>query len=235
MRTLILKLSGPLQSWGAASKFRVRETERAPTKSGVIGLVAAALGRQRGESLEDLAALEYAVRVDQPGHLLRDYQTAIDWHASSKSGSNPRLSTRLYLADAVFIAALSGPESFIDQLAEAIQRPAYPLFLGRRACPAPSDLFIGLRSEEPLVALSSEPWHASNAYQRKHPDEVSLTVFRDARPGERGDRMQDVPVSFAQEHRRYSWREVMNDDPVRVPNRKGIQQQDLFFTEVTNS
>ena len=50
MSTLLLRLAAPLQSWGASSKFGRRATEREPTKSGVIGLVAAALGIRRTEA-----------------------------------------------------------------------------------------------------------------------------------------------------------------------------------------
>jgi len=44
MATLLLRLAAPLQAWGADSKFETRKTAREPTKSGVIGLLAAALG-----------------------------------------------------------------------------------------------------------------------------------------------------------------------------------------------
>jgi len=67
MSTLLLRLAGPLQSWGVDAKFDRRGTERAPTKSGVIGLVAAALGRLRNESVEDIQALRFGVRVDREG------------------------------------------------------------------------------------------------------------------------------------------------------------------------
>lgn len=44
MATLLLRLAAPLQSWGSDSKFETRKTGREPTKSGVVGLLAAALG-----------------------------------------------------------------------------------------------------------------------------------------------------------------------------------------------
>ncbi|WP_254259371.1 type I-E CRISPR-associated protein Cas5/CasD [Leucobacter chinensis] len=235
MPTVLLKLAGPLQSWGATSRFRIRETERAPTKSGVIGLVAAALGRARGESLDDLASLDFAVRIDQPGHLLRDYQTAIDWNATTKAEASPKLSTRLYLSDAVFVAGLSGEDEIINKIAAAIRRPEYPLFLGRRACPAPPDLLLGIREGGLREALAAEPWKASLAHQRKQPPQVSLAMFRDAHPGELGDRIRDVPINFSQERRQYSWREYLSDDSVTVTNSKGRGTQEFFFTEVANS
>ncbi len=76
MSTLLLRLAAPLQSWGVASKFDTRDTAREPTKSGVIGLLAAALGRSRTESLDDLKELRFGVRIDQPGTFLRDFHTA---------------------------------------------------------------------------------------------------------------------------------------------------------------
>ena len=75
MSVLLLKLAGPLQSWGADSRFTERKTRHEPTKSGVIGLLAAALGRRRTEPVDDLASLRFGVRIDQPGHYECDFQT----------------------------------------------------------------------------------------------------------------------------------------------------------------
>lgn len=236
MHTLLLKLSGPLQSWGSQeSRFRYRYTEKLPTKSGVIGLLAAALGRQRGENLEDLVELSFAVRVDQPGSVLRDYQTAINWKATSKVDKNPKLSIRYYLADAVFVAALGGPPEMVANLAQALKRPQYPLFLGRRSCPAGSDILIGVSDLPPLDALHVAPWHASKHHRRTQPSRVSLAISRDAVMGEQGDTINDLPVSFAQEMRSYSLRSVVEDAPVVVHNEGGIDTRDLFFPEVANA
>ena len=70
MATLLLRLAAPLQSWGCGSKFNIRNTEREPTKSGVIGMIAAAMGIQRNDDpkkLEPLCRLRYGVRVDREG------------------------------------------------------------------------------------------------------------------------------------------------------------------------
>ena len=75
MAVLLLRLAGPLQSWGDSSRFVRRTTRREPTKSGIVGLLAAALGRSREESIDDLAQLEMGVRIDQKGRLTRDFQT----------------------------------------------------------------------------------------------------------------------------------------------------------------
>ena len=72
MATLLLRLAAPLQSWGSDSKFETRKTDREPTKSGVVGLLAAALGLRRDdtEGLARLNGLRFAVRADQEGSLL---------------------------------------------------------------------------------------------------------------------------------------------------------------------
>ena len=74
MSTLLLRLAGPMQSWGTDSKFDVRRTQREPSKSGVIGLIAAALGipRQDQEILHTLVSLRFGIRVDREGTMIRD-------------------------------------------------------------------------------------------------------------------------------------------------------------------
>ena len=76
MSTLLLRLAAPLQSWGIDSRFDTRRTERLPSKSGVIGLIAAALGLRRDADLSELCALRFGVRVDRDGERLRDFHTA---------------------------------------------------------------------------------------------------------------------------------------------------------------
>ena len=92
MSLLLLRLAGPLQSWGSASRFARRDTEREPTKSGVLGLLAAAQGRRRTDSIEDLLDLTFGVRVDQPGAVLQDFHTA-----HIRGQRNRELTRRLYL------------------------------------------------------------------------------------------------------------------------------------------
>lgn len=80
---LVLRLAGPMQSWGSRSQFNRRDTDDQPTKSGIVGLLAAAAGRRRGDPIEDLVGLRLAVRVDQPGTLLRDYHTVSNYTGQS--------------------------------------------------------------------------------------------------------------------------------------------------------
>lgn len=72
---LLVRLAAPLQSWGVASRFSHRDTHSRPTKSAVIGLCAAALGRDRTDPVDDLAGLVFGVRADHPGTPLPDYHS----------------------------------------------------------------------------------------------------------------------------------------------------------------
>ena len=78
MPVLLMRLAAPMQSWGASSRFTRRETEMMPTKSGVIGMLAAALGIGRDEPLTRFAGLRFGVRIDQPGTIMSDFHTAED-------------------------------------------------------------------------------------------------------------------------------------------------------------
>ncbi|MFD6080453.1 type I-E CRISPR-associated protein Cas5/CasD [Streptomyces hydrogenans] len=218
MSTLTLLLAGPLQSWGAAARFSRRTTEAAPTKSGVIGLLASAQGIQRGddEQLRPLSALRFGVRIDQPGTRLRDFQTAIHW----ETGKSMPLSERFYLADAVFVAAVEGDPDLLSGLHTALRTPAYPPFLGRRSCPPARPLDLGLHPDKDLLqALRHEPWQASPWHTKRHTGRpyVTLPVLHETGDTTADtDTLRDQPVSFAAEHRRHSLRTIVRT-PVDIP------------------
>ncbi|MFD8822765.1 type I-E CRISPR-associated protein Cas5/CasD [Streptomyces sp. NPDC059605] len=227
MSVLTLRLAGPLQSWGGSARFTRRTTESAPTKSGVIGMLAAASGIERGDdaALVSLAALRFGVRIDQPGTRVRDFQTA---HHSVTKTSMP-LSERFYLADAVFVAALEGDHTFLASLHAALRAPVYPPFLGRRSCPPARPVELGLYDETSLgQVLADEEWQASPWYRRQRRGEatVSLVVLREADENEHDtDFQRDQPLSFAAEHRRHALRTVVSrtvdiPNPDAVPSRR---------------
>jgi len=216
MSTLLLRLAAPIQAWGAESKFERRATMREPTKSGVIGLLAAALGRKRDECLQDLATLNFGVRIDQPGQMLRDFHTA-----RPQGAKNPFVTERYYLMDAVFLVGLEGDPGFLRDLEAAIKSPFFPLFLGRRSCPPEGRISLGLRDEPLEKSLRSEPWQASNWYQKRElrrQKHHSLTLVLDSSvPGPH--RRRDVPVSFSQQHRQYTYRYISDmADTVKINN-----------------
>lgn len=224
--TLVMLLSGPLQSWGDSSRYSQRTTRSMPTKSGVLGLIAAAQGRPRTAPVDDLAELKFAVRVDQPGTLLRDYQTAQKWQTTGST----HLVERYYLADAAFCAAVESPDdAIVDAIAESLMNPRFPLFMGRRSCPAPVRLVQGVHRTDLVSALHAVGWHANLAHRQTRAQTVNLPIFRDVNPGERGTPQQDVPISFDQEHRQYGWREVIEDpNSVVVDNPDGYQDDPFF-------
>jgi len=215
MSTLLLRLSGPMQSWGTQSRFTRRDTGYEPSKSGVIGLLCAALGRPREAALDDLAALSMGVRVDREGALEQDYQTAGGVHrrgdeygvvrADGKRGTTV-LSYRQYLAGANFLVGLEGEPSLLRQLDRALERPRWQLFLGRKGyvpgCPVRlpqlPPLGPGLRDGGVRDALLSYPWPEEGAEQ--------LRFVFDAEPGAGRDVRADVPVSFANGDRRFGTR-----------------------------
>ncbi|MEV0943992.1 type I-E CRISPR-associated protein Cas5/CasD [Micromonospora wenchangensis] len=206
MSVLVLRLAGPLQSWGSSSRFTRRGTEIAPTKSGVIGLLAAARGIRRTEPLTELLGLEFGVRLDQPGQLLRDFQTA---HSLDGRTSAP-LTYRYYLTDAAFLAVLSGERELLHGLADALSRPQFPLYLGRRSCPPAGPINLGVHDLTLDSALTTWPWLAADWYRRKAASTIRLEIIRDTQPNEPvTETVPDEPVSFDPAHRQHTWRSVL--------------------------
>ena len=75
---IVFRLYGPMVSWGDIAVGEYRPTFIHPSKSSVLGLVAASLGVRRDEeNMHARMALSYGLgmRVDSDGVLLRDYHT----------------------------------------------------------------------------------------------------------------------------------------------------------------
>ena len=201
MATLLLRLAAPLQAWGADSKFETRKTNREPTKSGVIGLLAAALGLRRDESeaLTRLTGLRFGVRVEREGQLLVDYHTA-----KTQDEKTSYVTYRHYLQDAVFLAGIESEDAaLLQQLQQALLHPAFPLYLGRRCCPPTLPLCLGIRQGSLLDVLRTEPM------QGRKPETGKLRIVADADPADSAAvPRQDLPVSFSPVHRQYGFRPV---------------------------
>lgn len=142
MNTLFLHLEGVLQAWGEESRYMVRNTAPLPTKSGVIGLLAQALGDpEAAPALSN--ALRMGVKVLKPGTLLEDYHTVTGGTRAARGDIRPEtlITYRYYLADAAFRVALQGHPSLLSTLVAALRAPQKPLFLGRRCCPPSVPIF----------------------------------------------------------------------------------------------
>lgn len=235
MATLLLRLAGPMQSWGTTSRFDQRDTGKEPSKSGVIGLLAAALGinRENWCDLEPLTQLKMGVRHDRPGVPMYDYQTAgqgtddvVDSKghvqqrsriilASGKHPSGDHLgegvqSWRHYLADAVFLVGLEGLDrALLESAHAALRNPVWPLALGRKSyVPSESVWLDSGVVDMPLVdALAAWPWVATPRKWENPPEK--LLVSLESQDGTGALRMDQPLSSFAE--RRFGARYVRSD------------------------
>ncbi len=211
MKSVLIRLEGPIQSWGTQGRFSIRDTDTEPSKSGVIGLVAAALGMPRDQdaTVAQLAMLEMAVRVDQEGSLLCDYHTAGGGVFRGKphavwGTSDPVPTRRYYLCDASFLVALGGENHpLVERIAEGLGNPVWPLFLGRKSCTLSKPPLVGLRTETPAMALRAEPL----------PEGVKgpIRLVVESEPGDGVAPRNDVPLSFTLYHRRHARRFVRRE------------------------
>lgn len=217
MSVLLLWLEGPLQSWGADSRYGNRTTLPFPTRSGVLGLLCCAAGRggEQREWLAHMAAFTQTVRAyaRQGGGeaksppLLVDFQMVGSGYDDSHPwqtlmvpktsegkkpvGSGAKMTYRHYLQDMAFACALELPPDEAQTLAEALNRPVWELSLGRRNCP-PSD-----RIERGIFAAEADALDAADALAAEKGRAGVLTVRDGARDdGEEVWTLRDVPLRF---------------------------------------
>lgn len=218
MSVLLIRLAGPMQSWGAQSRFTSRDTGLEPSKSGVVGLLCAALGRPREEPVDDLAALTMGVRVDREGMLSRDFHTAGDVIKADASGRTTVISERYFLADADFLVGLEGDAGLLAQADKALAAPAWPLFLGRKAfspgvpirLPQTPPVGPGLRETSILDALETHPWVRRSPSDRV-PQRLRLVVETNGKPPSDAAAVHvrpDQPVGAAFRDRSFTVRQV---------------------------
>ncbi|MSQ22446.1 MAG: type I-E CRISPR-associated protein Cas5/CasD [Dehalococcoidia bacterium] len=195
LSTLLLFLAGPMQSWGTRSRFTERDTGLEPSKSGVIGLLCAAMAIARTTPVDapgcNLAGLRMGVRIDQEGVMRRDYHTAGGGglgiaRADGSHGKDAVVSDRYYLADAQFLVGLEGEdEALVNRIQAALVAPVWQLSLGRKAFvpSVPVHLADGLQIGIPLKqALEGFRWPVSPLCPLKHqpattkPDPLRLAL-----------------------------------------------------------
>jgi len=194
MDTLLMRFSGPLQSWGVQSQFTIRDTGREPSKSGVLGLLCAALGRPRSVPIDDLNALRMGVRIDREGKMSWDYHITQNVLRANGNIKISEVSTRYYLADAIFLVGLEGKKDLLEQIQQALMHPKWILFLGRKAFPPSEPIWLadGLRFNEILEkSLFSYPCICSLGRQPKT-DQLRM-VIEDPKGFEI---RPDTPISF---------------------------------------
>lgn len=182
---LIIKLQGTMQAWGGHTYEDYRPSLIFPTRSGIVGLLGACLGIER-EDIQALKALngsfQLTVRANKRKIVQREnskekplvsMQRITDFHTvqhARKVDGKPRpeaiVSRREYLCDAEFTLALAFVEDAdynLERVKQAIQRPVYTPFLGRRSCPIQRPLYEAfVNAESAQAALSKiEPYHGT--------------------------------------------------------------------------
>jgi CRISPR system Cascade subunit CasD len=220
MSTLLIRLAGPMQSWGTQSRFGNRDTGLEPSKSGVIGLLCCALGWQREEDAfkfqdgrrsigEFSSDLTMAVRVDREGRMSRDYQTArkVTPSGAPEKGGKTVLSERFYLADAEFVVGLShGSTALLGELDQKLRAPVWPLCLGRKSFVPSRPVRHGVSDADLLPALARVPRIERTSWARVQPPRLRVVCEADASEG--AEVRQDVPLCFGYQRRRFATRFV---------------------------
>jgi CRISPR system Cascade subunit CasD len=200
---LALLLDAPLQSWGSTSRFQRRTTGLHPTKSGVIGLIAAAMGLAKGSDEERVALPELtmlkmtsiAIPRDGPGagelrSVLRldDYHTVLDTRrASGAMNENAVVTRRQYLLEARFGVILTGDKSVLERVATALQNPVWGIWFGRKSCIPADPVYRGLFDSEAKAQRAL-------ILDRSILEFTTVTEVEDFDAGT--DSVSDQPVSF---------------------------------------
>lgn len=216
MRFLLLWLEGNLQSWGSNSKFSRKDTERFPTKSGVYGLLLAALGASgpQRELLDGLSKCNLSVlsfdNGKQAPDLLMDFQMVgsgfdieDDWQSlmvpKKKDGTTPvgggsKMTYRYYIQNGHFAAILELPDEYSEMFSKALSDPVFELYLGRRNCPPTDFIFRG------EYATFDEAFDKANEISKEKDLSLAFSVYEKS-SGKTGEEVviNDVPVCFGEE------------------------------------
>lgn len=200
-----MKLYGPLQSWGTSSKYNIRQTDLAPSKSAIIGIISASLGYKRDDKKNNrLNSLEYGVRIDKQGSLLCDFQTVKENKIFKESKLldhgkkvDAHLVYRYYLEDAKFLVAIRGEDEEIFKIYQALKNPVFQPYMGRKSCPLPPDFLIGVLDDDVVDALSFYPPLVKGKKQEdKIPCFVDYKIAKDTdqSPGFRLDKVESFKL-----------------------------------------
>ena len=212
---LLLYLDAPMQAWGHSSRFNRRTSASWPTKSGVIGMLCAALGVERDDErgISQLAALNVQVyTLNNSGQRLMDYHTvgggydiakeAGQYFGNKNGASIAVLTDREYLLDCKFGVLLSGESAVVEKCAAALENPKWGVWFGRKCC-LPAERICegvfnsGAEALDHLKALAEE----------KQLQTTGWRIIGEANAfGEGTDSLMDTPLNF--KSRRYQTRRI---------------------------
>lgn len=195
---LAMLLDAPLQSWGFASRFQRRTTALHPTRSGISGMICAALGVEKGsgeeaEWLERLQAVAMTIlTIGRQNEIrrLEDFHTVLKTRRASGSISNDAVIThRQYLLDAKFGVILCGEPETLEAIHQALVNPRWGVWFGRKNCiPAAPVCPKGVQEswEDAMVVLGLT--------DRKETEFSRVSEVASFDEGT--DTLMDVPVNF---------------------------------------
>jgi len=198
---LIFRLYGPIASWGDIAVGENRPTYDRPSKSALLGLVAAGLGIRRDEEerqRELATGYGMAVRIDKPGVLLRDYHTAqvppsgkgrrkLHFQTRKEELSVPKddlntvLSSRDYRCDALYTVCLwsltANPPYPLTKIKHQLEHPEFVLYLGRKSCPLSLPVQAQVLSAVNLYEALSSVHFSDHPFLRQLVPDSSVRVF----------------------------------------------------------
>jgi CRISPR system Cascade subunit CasD len=206
---LALLLDGPMQSWGHVSRFERRTTALHPTRSGVIGLIAAALGinKHHPDEVAQIARLASLTVTtlslprnklsggELPIRRLEDYHTVTGIRrASGKLDKDATVQTyRHYLLDARFGVLLEGSASLLEEVAAALRNPGWGVWLGRKCCIPASPLLITVSSTR---AKAWSELLRRTGHSGAEPEENFDRIIQAGVTDSGADMIEDTPISF---------------------------------------
>jgi CRISPR system Cascade subunit CasD len=207
---LAILLDGPLQSWGFASRFQRRTTGLHPTKSGVVGLICAAMGLAKDSpegprtlrELSELRMISIAIprlgpgasAAELPVRRLEDFHTVLDTRrADGAMNKDAVITHRQYLLDARFGVILRGDRGLLERGATKLQDPVWGVWLGRKCCIPAAPIFVGLHeSQDAAWRAISQKCGLDGAI----PVDSFTTVAEVEQFADGTDSLSDQPVSF---------------------------------------
>lgn len=219
-----LLFDGPMQSWGTDSRFQRRMTQGHPSKSAVIGMIAAAMGidRELSERLEPLASLAMSTfLLPKRKHSIRllDYHTVgggynkkthplrIPPKASGGPSDNAVVTTREYLTEARFGVLLCGKHDLISEVSKALADPQWGIWLGRKCCIPATPVLIGAFDSrgttfsQLLLAAGLDTSLPETSFDRTEESQATMAEAHG---------VNDVPVRFNANNREFQMRYVQH-------------------------
>jgi CRISPR system Cascade subunit CasD len=244
MRHLALYLRAPLQSWGASSKFGDRGTIDAPTRSGLLGMIAAACGIDKNDEVRDSEWLARAEKLSltilafRRGDRMTDYHTVgarydkddpwqrrmIPTKAEDGKPKNYATETRRdYLMDSVFGVVISGDDKIVAEMAEGLADPVWGVWFGRKSCIPTEPILVGVFDSDEAARkaldarLRASLERGGGRIAGKREDEAVKFDLVEAAVGDAEETLIDVPVSF--KNREFHARRVRRE--IHEPIAKG--------------